>query len=795
MARSGFSVTISAADAISAPLAKIGQELRKLSGTAKEVTAQAPRVQSGFLGQAQLFAAYGGRQVNTGLRDLGKGVRETGHQLDRAFSPIAKLGGLSGSIAGALSIAKLTEELNKTKDAGHDLKQLSERIGVNTNEIQKLGGAAELAGSKSASLNSALEILAQNMTAISLGQNADKANLFEQFRISIWATNGVLRQAPGALLDIADAIAKIPNPTIQANTAIALLGPAAVDLLPFLRRGREGIAEFIKMHEKYGHDLSGQGIKYLDDYRIAQVNLKDAIAGTGNAITEQTVKPLAEFTQEMALLVTQNRDWIAQGIGDAVKELAKALKEVNWRDVGQGIKDVGEGFAIIGKSISGFGEGLKAIREFKEWWFGAQVSFGLKPELSPQAGRFSIHQMPGGGYQVFGRTNTPGRGYGLGARAASGGGRGIGGGGPSRTGQRGGPYGEGLPPRGPTSAEDPRGLIPIIHASADRRGIDRDTAVAVARSEGLLGFKSSIAGEESYTAFQLNMQGGLGNVFQRETGLDPRDPKNEHIAIDWALEHASQHGWGPWHGAKNTGISQWQGIGVRPSAGTAVIGTGGGSRLAGFAVGNAVPGGPSPVTDIHPEFAGRIERMTQAMPEGIRQKFEIISGFRSRARQAHVHGAVRDSYHSYGMAADLGNDPEVLAWISQNGHKFGVGFPLASDPKERNHLEPLEGGERIDPADRVGWAERNRPKVEPAAKADDSGISPDAVWKSPEGKSVKEKDMGKRADLGFLQATMAPQHSLDIYINGAPVGTRARIADADGPAKTRLRTKYAMGAA
>lgn len=106
-----------------------------------------------------------------------------------------------------------------------------------------------------------------------------------------------------------------------------------------------------------------------------------------------------------------------------------------------------------------------------------------------------------------------------------------------------------------------------IRAAAARRGINPNVAMAVARSEGFNSFQSTVPSargpngrEDSWGAFQLYMGGGLGNEFQKATGLDPRDPRNERATIDYALDNARKGGWGPFHGAKNTGISQWQGI-------------------------------------------------------------------------------------------------------------------------------------------------------------------------------------------------------------------------------------------
>jgi hypothetical protein len=115
------------------------------------------------------------------------------------------------------------------------------------------------------------------------------------------------------------------------------------------------------------------------------------------------------------------------------------------------------------------------------------------------------------------------------------------------------------------SRDDPRGKATHIRETAKKYGIDPEVALRVAKSEGLYSFKSGVkrkdgTEEPSFGAFQLYTGGGLGNKFQKETGLDPSDPKNEDATIDYALKHASKHGWGSWYGAKNTGIGNYDGI-------------------------------------------------------------------------------------------------------------------------------------------------------------------------------------------------------------------------------------------
>jgi hypothetical protein len=123
---------------------------------------------------------------------------------------------------------------------------------------------------------------------------------------------------------------------------------------------------------------------------------------------------------------------------------------------------------------------------------------------------------------------------------------------------------------------DPRGMEQHIRETAVKYGIDPDTAVAVAKSEGLSTFQSSVkrtgkgsynGREDSWGAFQLYKGGGLGNEFQKQTGLDPADPANEKATIDFALKHASKKGWGSWYGARNTGIGNFAGIGGNAGVG------------------------------------------------------------------------------------------------------------------------------------------------------------------------------------------------------------------------------------
>lgn len=109
-----------------------------------------------------------------------------------------------------------------------------------------------------------------------------------------------------------------------------------------------------------------------------------------------------------------------------------------------------------------------------------------------------------------------------------------------------------------------------IRQQAAARGIDPNVALRVYRGEGASNWQSQIrkngVQEPSYGPFQLYTGGGLGNAFQRDTGLDPSDPNTWQQNVTYALDKAREGGWGPWYGAKAAGITGMMGIDGRPVA-------------------------------------------------------------------------------------------------------------------------------------------------------------------------------------------------------------------------------------
>jgi hypothetical protein len=130
---------------------------------------------------------------------------------------------------------------------------------------------------------------------------------------------------------------------------------------------------------------------------------------------------------------------------------------------------------------------------------------------------------------------------------------------------------------GPPDQVGASGAIPNVSAkmvddytrqAASKWGIDPDTASRVLAQESRYG-QAKKPGDNgtSFGPFQLHFaQDGkaMGDQFQHDTGLNPRDPSTWKAQIDYAMKQAAQGGWKPWTTTMNKlGMGQWSGITTR----------------------------------------------------------------------------------------------------------------------------------------------------------------------------------------------------------------------------------------
>ena len=246
------------------------------------------------------------RKVNAGLSKLDGKLKTTGGSLGLLNGGMAKMAGLMGGVVG---VAAITNYAKNLLTVGDRLQKVSLQLGISVEKLQAYQFAASQSGVDTETLNKAL-----NKFNIEIGEAAvkspDATTAFTDLGISIFDTNGELKESPKLLEEAADKISEMQTPAEKAAAAIGLFGQkAGVEMLPLLLDGAQGIRDYEQTLVDAGAVISQDA---ADD--ISTFNDKiDLLSRTFQA----TFVPVLVAVLPALTLLAENFDNIAKFIGIA----------------------------------------------------------------------------------------------------------------------------------------------------------------------------------------------------------------------------------------------------------------------------------------------------------------------------------------------------------------------------------------------------------------------------------------------------------------------------------------------
>lgn len=234
-------------------------------------------------------------------------------------------------LAGAAAIGAF-KNLLETQIAyyGH-LSDLTDKLGVSSEELQKFAYAAKLSGVELDSAALALQFLNKNLST------KGAASVFAGLKVQTKEANGQLRPTAAILGDVGEAINKLPDAAKQTAAAMALFGRSGASLLPFFKQGKQGIQGLYDKFDDLGLLVDGEVVTQIDDLgdSIDEVKTQFLSLGTDLLIgimpylkqlvswVSKTVKHFKKFNQESGFLNGALKVLGAVGIGLAVFKFIK----------------------------------------------------------------------------------------------------------------------------------------------------------------------------------------------------------------------------------------------------------------------------------------------------------------------------------------------------------------------------------------------------------------------------------------------------------------------------------------
>jgi len=194
-------------------------------------------------------------------------------------------------LALGVAIKGAAEFVKKQLDMVGGLGEVSQQLGVTTNDLQTYRYIGSQVGIAQEDMDKGLSKLSVSLGQAALG--ADKqAKVFAALGVSVRDANGHVKTAGQVLPEIADKLAGVTDPAQRAAVEVALFGKAGQKLDTVLTEGGKGIEEYYKRAQELGLVLRDDVIQQADAAsdkiselnQVLSVNIAGSIAQNAQAI-------------------------------------------------------------------------------------------------------------------------------------------------------------------------------------------------------------------------------------------------------------------------------------------------------------------------------------------------------------------------------------------------------------------------------------------------------------------------------------------------------------------------------
>ena len=175
-----------------------------------------------------------------------KRLEEANKKIDEASKKFIELGEL---LVGGVVAEGFKEFIEKGVEAGAQLKIMSERLGLSTDELQKFQFAAAQSGASAGEADAGLRLLNRTIGE-AVGGNADAAGNFQKLGIALKDAHGEVRPTTEVIADIAEKMKNTSSQAQKTKIAMDAFGRGGVALIPMLSDGREGIEKLYGAFEE-----------------------------------------------------------------------------------------------------------------------------------------------------------------------------------------------------------------------------------------------------------------------------------------------------------------------------------------------------------------------------------------------------------------------------------------------------------------------------------------------------------------------------------------------------------------
>lgn len=231
--------------------------------------------------------------------------------------------------AGFEAIKGIAEAVKSTIDLGGHLDDLRQKTGLSAEALQEYGYIAKLGGSDMDGFASGVTKFARTLKEAHDGSEQASGAL-QKVGITGKTLHDALKGGSagldGALMQIADRFAKMPDGPEKTALAMTLFGKSGAALIPTLNRGKQGIADLRKEAEDLGVVMGESTVSAADELGDNIDKVKMSLTGLKNQAIAALLPTLKEMVDGFLAWVKANKQLIISSITTAVHVLIGALQ-------------------------------------------------------------------------------------------------------------------------------------------------------------------------------------------------------------------------------------------------------------------------------------------------------------------------------------------------------------------------------------------------------------------------------------------------------------------------------------
>ena len=337
------------------PLAVVVKAVDQLTGPLRTMLGKVRAATGGIGSRLRALADKGGLPI---LAERFRGVASAAGEL---AGRVALLG------AGIVSMATLAGGAliglgMSFADTTGAIGDLAEQTGATRERIQELNYAATLTGATTEDVASGLQSFSKNIGLAAMGTGRAK-DVLEGFGIALKNNRGQMRSTDELLADVADKLQRVKDPATRAAAASRLFGGAGAKLLPMLKEGSQGLANFSAEARRLGLVIDDASVRAGEEFGDALDRLKLSFTGVRNTIGSAVIPALTDLVGKLTELVVKYQPQIQAFAENFAAELPGRIETLIgfMGDLADGIQPVLDAIGWLSDTFGGANVALTAI--------------------------------------------------------------------------------------------------------------------------------------------------------------------------------------------------------------------------------------------------------------------------------------------------------------------------------------------------------------------------------------------------------------------------------------------------